>query len=63
MNTVGAGDAFASGLIYSRMTGQDWAESVSFANACGAMVVGRPVYSTAFPTLEEVTEFRSKVGG
>ncbi len=63
VNTVGAGDAFASGLIYSRMTGQDWAESVSFANACGAIVVGRPGCSTAFPTLEEVTEFRSRFGG
>ncbi len=62
VNTVGAGDSFASGLIYSRMTGQDWVESVSFANACGAITVGRPGCSTAFPTLEEVNEFRSKVG-
>jgi len=62
VNTVGAGDSFASGLIYSRMTGQDWAESVSFANACGAITVGRPGCSTAFPTLEEVTEFRARYG-
>ena len=59
VNTVGAGDSFASGLIYSRMTGQDWAESVSFANACGAITVSRPGCSTAFPTLDEVNEFRS----
>ena len=63
VNTVGAGDAFASGLIYGRLTGQDWEESVRFANACGAIVVGRPGCSTAFPTLEEVREFRSGFAG
>ena len=60
VNTVGAGDSFASGVIYSRMTGQDWVESVSFGNACGAITVGRPGCSTAFPTLGEVNEFRSR---
>ena len=60
VNTVGAGDSFASGLIYSRMTEQDWAESVSFGNACGAITVSRPGCSTAFPSLEEVNEFRSR---
>ena len=63
VNTVGAGDSFASGLIYSRLTGQGWAEAVRFANACGAITVGRPGCSTAFPTLEEVGEFRSGSGG
>ena len=60
VNTVGAGDSFASGVIHSRMTGQDWVESVSFGNACGAITVGRPGCSTAFPTSEEVAEFRSR---
>lgn len=63
VNTVGAGDSFASGLIYSRLTGQDWAESVGFANACGAITVGRPGCSTAFPTLGEVNRFRSRFAG
>lgn len=62
VNTVGAGDSFASGLIYSRMTGHDWRASVSFGNACGAIVVGRPGCSTAFPTWEEVAAFRSNYG-
>ena len=60
VNTVGAGDSFASGLIYSRMTGQEWNESISFANACGALTVGRAGCSTAFPTLGEVNDFRSR---
>jgi 5-dehydro-2-deoxygluconokinase len=62
VNTVGAGDSFASGLIYSRLTGQGWVESVSFANACGAITVGRAGCSTAFPTLEEVQLFRTGFG-
>lgn len=62
VNTVGAGDSFASGLIYSRMTGRYWEESVRFANACGAITVGRPGCSVAFPTREEVDLFRSQAG-
>ncbi len=60
VNTVGAGDSFAAGLIHSRMTGQDWEESVRFANACGAITVSRPGCSVAFPTREEVNLFRSQ---
>ncbi len=63
VNTVGAGDAFASGLIFGRLSGWDWEESVRFANACGAITVGRSGCSTAFPTLEEVQCFRSHAGG
>ena len=57
LNTVGAGDAFASGLIRSRIGGLGWQESVEFANACGAITVSRPGCSTAFPTEAEVEEF------
>ncbi len=63
VNTVGAGDSFASGLIFSRLSGQDWEESVRFANACGAITVSRSGCSTAFPTLEEVRDFRTQAGG
>ena len=63
VNTVGAGDSFASGLIFSRLRGQEWEESVRFANACGAITVGRAGCSTAFPTLEEVRRFRSQASG
>jgi 5-dehydro-2-deoxygluconokinase len=57
INTVGAGDAFASGLIRSRVKGLDWRESVHFANACGAIVVSRHGCSAAFPTQSEVDDF------
>ncbi len=57
VNTVGAGDAFASGLIRSRIRGQGWHESARFANACGAITVARHGCSSAFPTETEVSQF------
>jgi 5-dehydro-2-deoxygluconokinase len=57
VNTVGAGDAFASGLIRSRIEGLDWQEAVRFANACGAITVARHGCSSAFPTETEVDVF------
>lgn len=60
LNTVGAGDAFAGGLIYGRCQGWDWRASVRLANACGAIVVTRHGCAAAMPRLEEVTAFMSK---
>ena len=57
VNTVGAGDAFAAGLIRSRLRGLDWVASARFANACGALVVTRHGCSAAFPIEDEVTAF------
>lgn len=54
LNTIGAGDAFASGLIYSRRHGADWATAAEFANVCGAIVVTRHGCASAMPTLQEV---------
>lgn len=56
VNTVGAGDAFAAGLIASRLNGSSWHEAARFANACGAIVVSRPGCSTALPYPNEVQE-------
>ena len=63
LNTVGAGDSFASGLLYGRTRGWDWYKSARFANACGAIVVTRHGCSTAMPTLVEVEEFVEARGG
>ena len=54
VNSVGAGDAFAAGLISKRLEGWDWQEAVRFANACGALVVTRHGCSSALPTESEV---------
>lgn len=63
VNTVGAGDAFASGLIRSRLNGLDWWHSARFANACGAIVVTRHGCASAFPTQSEVETFVADRGG
>lgn len=57
LNTVGAGDSFASGLLYGRSQGWDWEKSVRFGNACGAIVVTRHGCSAAMPTRHEVEAF------
>ncbi len=63
VNTVGAGDAFASGLIWSRLEGEDWFGACRFGNACGAVVVTRHGCAAAFPTQEEVLDFVTSSGG
>lgn len=54
VNTVGAGDAFASGLCYGYTQGWTWEKTARFANACGALVVSRHGCASAMPTLNEV---------
>ena len=63
LNTVGAGDSFASGLIWSRLQGKDWPEACRIGNACGAIVVTRHGCSVAFPTQHEVEYFIASSGG
>ncbi len=57
VNTVGAGDAFASGLIYGVLQGWDWYRAGRFANACGALVVTRHGCGKAMPYHDEVQQF------
>jgi 5-dehydro-2-deoxygluconokinase len=62
-NTLGAGDAFAAGLVYGCLQGWEWPRAARFGNACGAIVVGRHGCSASCPTREEVTEFVRRQGG
>ena len=57
LNTVGAGDGFASGLIYGWAQGWGWARAARFANACGALVVTRQGCARALPRRDEVDRF------
>ncbi|MGI8574365.1 MAG: 5-dehydro-2-deoxygluconokinase [Egibacteraceae bacterium] len=57
VNTVGAGDAFASGLVRTRTRGGDWPDAARFANACGAIQVTRHGCAVAFPTEHDVRTF------
>ena len=63
LNLLGAGDAFASGLIYGRLQNWDWHKAARIANAVGAIVVTRPACANSMPTLAEVEDFVAARGG
>ena len=54
MNVLGAGDAFAAGLMTGFLQGQDFEEAARLANACGAIVVSRHACAPAMPTPAEL---------
>jgi 5-dehydro-2-deoxygluconokinase len=54
LNVLGAGDAFASGLMTGLLTGKGFADSARIANACGAIVVSRHACAPAMPTPAEL---------
>ncbi|NYE22099.1 bifunctional 5-dehydro-2-deoxygluconokinase/5-dehydro-2-deoxyphosphogluconate aldolase [Pigmentiphaga litoralis] len=59
LNVLGAGDAFASGLLAGLLRGKDWRESAGIANACGAIVVSRHGCAPAMPTPAELAHWFS----
>ena len=63
LSILGAGDAFAAGLIYARAQGWDWLKSARMGNACGAIVVTRIGCADFTPYLEEALEFIASHGG
>ncbi|MCX8997516.1 5-dehydro-2-deoxygluconokinase [Rhizobiaceae bacterium BDR2-2] len=56
-NVLGAGDSFMSGLLKGWLTGEDWPESLKYANACGAFAVSRHGCTPAYPSWEELQYF------
>ena len=63
LNVLGAGDAFAAGLIYGRRMGWDWYRSARMGNACGAIVVTRPACANSMGYEDEVLAFIERHGG
>ncbi len=59
MNVLGAGDAFAAGLMTGFLRGQDFEAAARLANACGALVVSRHACAPAMPTPAELTHWFS----
>ncbi|MBA2667274.1 MAG: 5-dehydro-2-deoxygluconokinase, partial [Trueperaceae bacterium] len=62
-NVLGAGDAFAAGLIYGRTHGWDWYRSARMGNACGAIVVTRHGCANFMGYEDEVLSFVAERGG
>jgi len=63
LNTLGAGDAFASGFLYGFLHEWPLERAVRLANASGAIVVGRHGCSSAMPTMDEIETFVAHRGG
>lgn len=63
INTLGAGDAFASGLIYGVLQGWSWYKSARLGNACGAILVTQHGCANFMPTFDEVLDFTKDKGG
>jgi 5-dehydro-2-deoxygluconokinase len=62
-NTLGAGDAFASGFIYGSLKEWGWERSARLGNATGAIVVTRHGCANFMPTMHEVEDFVEERGG
>jgi len=62
-NVLGAGDAFASGLIYGFLKGWDWHRAARMGNACGAIVVTRHGCANFMPFEQEALAFVEQRGG
>ena len=56
-NVLGAGDGFMAGLLKGWLTGEDWAETLRIANACGALAVSRHGCTPAYPSEVELRDF------
>ncbi|WP_157084888.1 bifunctional 5-dehydro-2-deoxygluconokinase/5-dehydro-2-deoxyphosphogluconate aldolase [Hydrogenophaga palleronii] len=54
LNVLGAGDAFAAGLMTGLLRGMPFEQAARLANACGAIVVSRHGCSDAMPTPAEI---------
>lgn len=57
VDTVGAGDGFAAGLVTALIEGKSLEEAVIRANAIGALAVQSPGDNDGYPTSEELEKF------
>lgn len=59
VDTVAAGDSFNGALAWQLTCGRTLDEAVRFANAVGALAVGKTGAIASLPRLEEVEQFLS----
>jgi 5-dehydro-2-deoxygluconokinase len=62
-NILGAGDAYAAGILYGMVSGWDWYKTARLANACGAILVTKHGCANFTPTHDEVMAFIQEHGG
>lgn len=62
VDTVGAGDGFAAGLISGRLTGLDWPDALRRAAAVGALATTARGDMAGMPTHRELAEFLATAG-
>ena len=62
-NILGAGDSFASGVLYGHVQGWDWYKAARMGNACGAIVVTRHGCASSMATQAEALDFIDQRGG
>lgn len=62
-NILGAGDAYAAGVICGMTRGWDWYRCARLGNACGAIVVTRHGCANFMPYFDEVMQFIEERGG
>ncbi len=60
VDTIGAGDGFAAGYLYSMIKGFNLKDSLFFANAVAAYVIGVPGDNEGLPYLDEVEALLEK---
>lgn len=63
LNILGAGDAFAAGLLHGYVSGWEWGRAARLANACGAIVVTRHACASSMATEEEALALIAANGG
>lgn len=63
LNVLGAGDAFASGLMYGLIRGYSYREAARIANICGAIVVSRHGCAPAMPSPDELAYWLTQPAG
>lgn len=63
VNFLGAGDAFAGGMLWARLNGWGWRKAARLGNACGAIVVSKQGTANVMPVLAEATAFVEANGG
>ncbi|BBM89841.1 5-dehydro-2-deoxygluconokinase [Spirochaetota bacterium] len=57
LNSIGAGDAFMSGLMRGYVNNEGWEQALRYANAAGAIVVSRHGCAPAIPTRIELDDY------